>query len=156
MSVTWQHPVGIGLKSHIGLTSFLRDKNASQVSITTHCESIWIPWKFVWSKTNHTNHTGVQIENNILFPFPPQRIQSIYEGVIQNLCRQNFTQFWPPRVDNYGHFTWCLKQSQNKKGRKFVSAAPKMVSFFTAGSWQKDITFGAAEINFRSFLFWQG
>ena len=31
-----------------------------------------------------------------------------------------------------------------------------MVSFFTAGSWEKDTIFGAAETNFRPFLFWQG
>ena len=37
-----------------------------------------------------------------------------------------------------------LKQSQNKKGRKFVSSAPKMVSFFTAGTWEKNTIFGAA------------
>ena len=28
-----------------------------------------------------------------------------------------------------------------------------MVSFFTAGSWEKDTIFGAAETNFRPFLF---
>ena len=31
-------------------------------------------------------------------------------------------------------FNFVLKPSQNKKDRKFVSAAPKMASFFTAGS----------------------
>ena len=49
-----------------------------------------------------------------------------------------------------------VKQSQNKKGRKFVLAASKMVIFY---SWQlrkKDTIFGAAETNFRPFLFWQG
>ena len=44
-------------------------------------------------------------------------------------------------------------QSQNKKGRKFVLAAPKMASFFTAGRLEKDTIFGAAEANFWSFLF---
>ena len=34
-----------------------------------------------------------------------------------------------------------LKQSQNKKVLKFVWAAPKIVSFFTAGIWEKDIIF---------------
>ena len=37
-----------------------------------------------------------------------------------------------------------------------VSAAPKMVSFFTAVSWEKDNIFDAGETNFRPFLFWQG
>ena len=48
------------------------------------------------------------------------------------------------------------KHILKKKGRKFVWAAPKMVSFFTAGSWEKDPIFGAAQTNFHSFLFWQG
>ena len=46
-----------------------------------------------------------------------------------------------------------LKQSQNKKGRKFVSAAPKMVSFSQLPALKKDTIFGAAETNFRPFLF---
>ena len=30
------------------------------------------------------------------------------------------------------------------------------ISFFTAVSWEKDTIFGAAQTNFRPFLFWQG
>ena len=43
-------------------------------------------------------------------------------------------------------------QSQNKKGRKFFLAAPKMASLLTACRLEKDTIFGAAEENFWSFL----
>jgi hypothetical protein len=38
-----------------------------------------------------------------------------------------------------------LEQSQNMKGRKFVSAATKMVPFLTAGSWEIVSILGAAD-----------
>ena len=50
----------------------------------------------------------------------------------------------------------CLLLWENKKDLEIVSAAPKMVSFFTADSWKKDTIFGAAETSFRPSLFWQG
>ena len=45
-----------------------------------------------------------------------------------------------------------IKQSQNKKGRKFVSAAVP-VSFLQLAAEKKDTIFGAAETNFQPFLF---
>jgi hypothetical protein len=45
-----------------------------------------------------------------------------------------------------------VKQPQNKKDLKFVSDAPKKMVFYSM-QLKKDTTFGAAETNFRPFLF---
>ena len=47
----------------------------------------------------------------------------------------------------------CLKQWQNKTDQTFVWDALKMVSFFTAASWEKDAIFGVSQINICPFLF---
>jgi hypothetical protein len=48
-------------------------------------------------------------------------IPKVLEIFYQDLCRKVLLLVIP-----------TVKQSQNKKGRKFVSVAPKMVSFFAA------------------------
>ena len=51
-----------------------------------------------------------------------------------------------------------LNQSSHKIRRteNLFQLHQKMPSFFTAGGWEKDTIFGAAQINFCPFLFWQG
>ena len=80
-----------------------------------------------------------------------------------------FWRFWWPKCTMNWNlivqswFYWrtssnCLvyvKALRKLEGPHFVWAALKMVSFFTAGSWQKETIFGADQTNIRPFLFWQ-
>ena len=46
-----------------------------------------------------------------------------------------------------------VKSSRNKKGLNDVTAAPFLVGFFAAGSWEKDTKNGAVGMSLRPFLF---
>ena len=70
-------------------------------------------------------------------------------------CRKKIGEVWIIHRNLLGS-GFLLKQSQNKKGQKFVSAAPKMVSFFAASNRKKGTIFDAAETNFRPLLVWRG
>ena len=51
----------------------------------------------------------------------------------------------------WGHVNF-VKAVTKQEGPKHFLAAPKMVSFFTAGSWEKDAVLVQVE-NFRPFFF---
>ena len=70
-------------------------------------------------------------------------------GASEPLC------FLMMHIHNSTLISKCLRPSRNKMGRNFFLAAPKMVSFFTVGSWEKDTIFGAAQTNIWPFLFCQ-
>ena len=71
-------------------------------------------------------------------------------------CRRYFHRIQPNETYLITFNLIFLKPCQNKKGRKFVSAAPKMVSFFTAGSWETDTIFGAAKKTISALLILTG
>jgi hypothetical protein len=63
-------------------------------------------------------------------------------------------QIFPfPDFCNFVREIYFLKPCQNKKGRKKNSAAQNMVSFSQLPGVKKGTIFGAAETNFRPFLF---